>query len=222
MLTYIRICCSRQDVLCLFFCSPGQVIMQTMVDGTQHQATMENWCCVVYGFLVIFFTNPLRLLALDQEPGGKKVIDKNFPAVRIRDRTGRFSKIPTEGILVTSPAALEYLYYMEHRCPVNAQLGKCLDDQKVTRSSVDLAAVVRCKHCESLHEDIGDFFGENPHKKLGEQGRRQSESFMNRLGDPCHDLFPPWKWQNPPRSMDDMCGYAEYNSIFYRHVLCRT
>ncbi|CAJ1456841.1 unnamed protein product [Effrenium voratum] len=128
-----------------------------------------------------------------KEPGGKKVIDKNFPAVRIRDRTGRFSKIPTEGILVTSPAALEYLYYMEHRCPVNAQLGKCLDDQKVTRSSVDLAAVVRCKHCESLHEDIGDFFGENPHKKhlCGTCGR---DIFGKaNIGNPLQLFERPWR-----------------------------
>ena len=103
-----------------------------------------------------------------KELGGRKVIDKNYPAVRIRDRTGRFKQIPETGVLVTSPAALEYLYYMEHRCPVNAQLGKSLDEQKVTRSSVELNALVKCKHCEALHEDIGDFFGENPHKKLGE------------------------------------------------------
>ena len=78
-----------------------------------------------------------------------------------------FPKIPSEGILVTSPAALEYLYYMEHRCPVNAMLKHSLDDQNVSRSSVDLTALVKCNHCGAFHEDIGDFFGENYHKKLG-------------------------------------------------------
>ena len=33
------------------------------------------------------------------------------------------------------------------------------------RSEVELTEIVRCKHCEALHEDIGDFFGENLHKK---------------------------------------------------------
>ena len=54
---------------------------------------------------------------------------------------------------------------MEHRCPVNAQLELSLDEQKVTSSSVELNALVKCKHFE---EEIGDFFGENPHKKPGE------------------------------------------------------
>lgn len=37
-----------------------------------------------------------------KEMGGRKVIDKNFPAVRIKDHTGRFPKIPSEGILAIS------------------------------------------------------------------------------------------------------------------------
>ena len=101
-----------------------------------------------------------------KELGGPKVIDKNFPAVRIKDATGRFPKIPETGILITTPAALEYLYYMEHRCPVNSQLGLNLEEaQSLPRSSVELTDVVKCKHCGALHEDIGDFFGENAHKK---------------------------------------------------------
>ena len=92
-----------------------------------------------------------------------------MPAVRISDRTGRFPNIPETGILVTTPAALEYLYYMEHQCPVNKELGvEPLESQGVPRSSVELTAIVKCKHCGALHEDIGDFFGENLHKNIFE------------------------------------------------------
>ena len=94
------------------------------------------------------------------------MIDKNYPAVRIRDSTGRFPKIPSSGLLVTTPAALESLYYMEHQCPGNAKLGvHSLESQNVPRSSVELTPTGLCKHCDALHEDIGHFFGENLHKK---------------------------------------------------------
>ena len=113
--------------------------------------------------------------------GGRKVIDTNFPAVRIKDRTGHFPKIPSEGVLVTSPAALEYLYYMEHQCPVNALLGvECLESQGVPRSQVDLTAIVKCKHCQALHEDIGDFFGENLHVALAAETSSAQSAILFR------------------------------------------
>ncbi|CAE7195037.1 unnamed protein product [Symbiodinium natans] len=129
-----------------------------------------------------------------KEIGGRKVIDKNFPAVRIKDQTGRFPNIPKAGIVLTTPAALEYLYYMEHHCPVNNDLGvQSLESQGVPRSSVDLTAVVRCKHCEALHEDIGDFFGENYHKKhlCGSCGR---DIFGKAsIGNPLQLFQRPWR-----------------------------
>ena len=56
-----------------------------------------------------------------KEMGGRKVIDKNFPAVRIRDRTGRFPKIP-KGFWW--PAQQPWSTYMEHHCPVNAKMER--------------------------------------------------------------------------------------------------
>lgn len=129
-----------------------------------------------------------------KEAGGKKVIDKNFPAVRISDRTGRFPNIPETGILVTTPAALEYLYYMEHQCPVNKELGvESLESQGVPRSSVELTAIIKCKHCGALHEDIGDFFGENLHKKhlCGTCGRDIFGKLT--IGNPLQLFARPWR-----------------------------
>mmetsp|Transcript_46910 Transcript_46910/g.130648 ORF Transcript_46910/g.130648 Transcript_46910/m.130648 type:complete len:409 (+) Transcript_46910:147-1373(+) len=125
---------------------------------------------------------------------GPKVVDKNFPAIRIKDKTGRFPRIPAAGIVVTPPAALEYLYYMENNCPVNSGLGlRIHEGQTLPRSPVELTEIVRCKHCETLHEDIGDFFGENLHKKhlCGTCGR---DIFgAPSIGNPMQAFAREWK-----------------------------
>ena len=102
---------------------------------------------------------------------GKKVVDTNFPAVIVRDTTGRFPLLGGEdGVTITPAAALEYLYYMEDKCPVNQQLG---EKTLLPRSKVELVGQVRCKHCSALHEDVGSYFGQEPHKKhlCGQCGR---------------------------------------------------
>ena len=113
---------------------------------------------------------------------GPKLVDKNFPAVTVRDRTLRYPHLSGEGVTITSPAALEYLFFMEHSCPVNRNLASGKDDKNKTaagllpdlpRSKVDLVSDIRCKNCNAIHEDIGDFFGETKHKKhlCGQCGR---------------------------------------------------
>ena len=125
-----------------------------------------------------------------KELGGKKVIDKNYPAVRIKDATGRFPNIPAGGILVTTPAALEYLYYMENRCPVNAQFRLA---PSLPRSTVQLKDIVRCKHCSALHEDIGDRFGQQSHKKhlCGSCGRDICDR-AGSIGNPLQVFDRVW------------------------------
>lgn len=153
--------------------------------------------------------------------GGRKVIDTNFPAVRIKDRTGHFPKIPSEGVLVTSPAALEYLYYMEHQCPVNALLGvECLESQGVPRSQVDLTAIVKCKHCQALHEDIGDFFGENLHKKhlCGTCGR---DIFgKGAIGNPLQVFQRPWRREIVGDRIDPQNKELHVKSSEHRLMCC--
>lgn len=129
-----------------------------------------------------------------KEPGGPKVIDTNYPAVLVKDKTGRFPALPPEGIFVTSPTALEYLYYMENQCPVNRQImvgGGSAELPHLPRSPVVLEAQVRCKHCQSLHEDVGDFFGETEHKKhlCGQCGRDIfNKGRVGNIGNPLGAL----------------------------------
>lgn len=157
-----------------------------------------------------------------KELGGRKVIDNNFPAVRIKDHTGRFPNIPNdEGILVTSPAALEYLYYMEHQCPVNAALGvESLELQGVPRSQVELTAIVRCKHCQALHEDIGDFFGAKLHKKhlCGTCGR---EIFgKGTIGNPLQLFERQWRREIVGERIDPHNKTIHIKSSEHRLMCC--
>lgn len=98
-----------------------------------------------------------------KESGGKAAVEASFPAVTVRDLTGRLSKLAQEGITVTPPTALEYFYYAENKCRISRAISPGTVAQ--TRPDVELVAEVRCKHCESLHEDIGDYFGGTLHKK---------------------------------------------------------
>jgi hypothetical protein len=116
-----------------------------------------------------------------KQPGGKKVVDRNYPIVTVKDQTGRFLQLAGEGVTITSPAALEYLYWMENQCPVNKAMLKASPtpeskdkDNKLPRpSNMQLEAEVRCKNCKNLHEDIGDFYGSTKHVKhlCGQCGR---------------------------------------------------
>jgi len=117
-----------------------------------------------------------------KETGGKKVVDTNFPAVTVRDTTGRFPQLAGEGVTVTSPAALEYLYYMENKCPVNRVLSSGAG--AVPRPEVELVADVRCEHCKALHEDIGDHLG----------GTKHTENLCGQCG---RDIVGPPQISNP-------------------------
>lgn len=121
--------------------------------------------------------------------GAKKVVDRNYPVVTVKDQTGRFLQLSGDGVTITSPAALEYLYWMENQCPVNKARIKALSVPTTTTSqentdkennkliprppNTQLMAQVRCKNCNNLHEDIGDFFGATKHVKhlCGQCGR---------------------------------------------------
>ncbi|CAG0914148.1 unnamed protein product [Notodromas monacha] len=92
--------------------------------------------------------------------GKEEVINKVFPAVYIKKIPKCLFSYSGKGLLITPPAALEAFMQMEA-----ANVGK--EDQSSVghRVPVTLTEVVQCKHCKSLHEDVGDFFGQNYHKK---------------------------------------------------------
>eukprot|EP00440_Ansanella_granifera_P004050 gb/GFBE01004396.1/.p1 GENE.gb/GFBE01004396.1/~~gb/GFBE01004396.1/.p1 ORF type:complete len:422 (+),score=96.64 gb/GFBE01004396.1/:1-1266(+) len=152
--------------------------------------------------------------------GGPKVVDKSFPAVRIKDKTGRFPRIPSEGITVTTPAALEFLYYLENLCPVNARLGlQVVPGQSLPRSAVDLTDIVRCKHCEALHEDIGDFFGQKLHRQHLCFGCGRNIYGPPSIGNPMKAFAREWKREVAGMNIDPHNAEVHLNSANQRFMV---
>jgi hypothetical protein len=94
-----------------------------------------------------------------------------------------------KGLLVTPPPALELLlcveaFYASHSAANTVRQSRTatprvpkghveLISHNAPRVPVKLTETIRCKHCKSLHEDVGEYFGQNYHKKhlCGQCGR---------------------------------------------------
>ena len=224
-------CCQHSDSLVDFVRSSEimevNLVKDEEVRGAHDYCELGIWIGLAPA-IDTFNKNPKHFYAgihvhARKEPAGKKVIDKNYPAVRIKDQTGRFPNIPSEGILVTTPAALEYLYYMEHQCPVNAEGVESLESQGMPRSQVELTAIVRCKHCQALHEDIGDFFGENLHKKhlCGTCGREIREiDGQGTVGNPLQLFERSWRREIVGERIDPHNKEIHIKSSEHRLMCC--
>lgn len=128
-----------------------------------------------------------------KQPGGPPV-KATYPAVKIRDTTGRFSAVPQDGVTITSPAALEVIYSLESK-----RISKGGSAQ-FPRPPVVLTAAIRCKHCTAYHEDVGDRFGKLLHKKhlCGQCGRQIGGKAT--IGNPLAALSDggPLETDSPP------------------------
>lgn len=128
------------------------------------------------------------------EAGGRKTVDKDFPAMSIlygKD-LGLFASETISRVNVTPPAAFEYVKGLE--------LNREMD-------------CINCSHCGFPHLDMGDF-AETPHRKhfCGNCGRDSTWStkpIVSTPLQPLHDNFAKTlKYITPDRklSLDDYAG----------------
>jgi hypothetical protein len=163
-------------------------------------------------------------------PQGPKVVDANFPAVTVRDHTGRYPQLMGQGFTITSPAALEFLYFMENECPINRRKR---DEGKkeangnessslIHRTKVELVGNVLCKHCKTLHEDIGDFFGQQTHLKhlCGQCGRQIfSAGRKPNIGNPLLAFRRRYRREVAGVNIDQHNAVLKLDSSQYRSLM---
>lgn len=136
------------------------------------------------------------------EVGGRKSVDKDFPAVSVlyNDSLALFGSADITRVNITPPAAYEFVYALEAK-------------QEMT--------CINCSSCGYPHLDLGDF-ARSPHRKhfCGNCGRDSTwskEPIVSTPLKPLHDEFAhTLRYETPDRTLnlDDYtgCSYTVWAS----------
>lgn len=174
------------------------VVAPFEIDMTKH-AEVGIWCSMPPAISTgVLDLRPPRIhVHVRREPGGKKVIDRDFEAIAVlyNGTLGLFDNPDITRVNITPPAAFEFVRSLE----VGRDMG-----------------CVACSHCGYPHLDLGDF-AERPHRKhfCANCGRDSTWSKEPIVSTPLKLLHDEFAKTNAVERPDRTVDLDDYNGCDY-------
>jgi hypothetical protein len=179
------------------------VVSPKTINLTEH-AEVGVWCSMpaALSTFEIKPRAPKIHVHVRPEAGGKKIIDRDFPAISMlyNEELDLFGSDEITRVNITPPAAFEFVCALE----ANREMS-----------------CINCSHCGYPHLDLGDF-ARTPHRKhfcgnCGRDGTWSTDAIVSTPLKPLHDRYAKTlKYQTPNRRLDldeySGCSYTVWAS----------
>ncbi|MDP9024463.1 MAG: hypothetical protein M3N13_03680 [Candidatus Eremiobacteraeota bacterium] len=180
--------CSNRDRPISYVVSPEKI-------DPAAAAEVAIWCSMPTAISnkPIVSRRPMIHVHVRPHVGGKKTVDRDFPAVAVDDASlGLFGDAGNNQINITPPAAFEFMRALESE----REMG-----------------CISCSYCRYPHLDLGEF-AQRPHRKhfcanCGHDNTWSSTAIVSTPLKPLHDRLAKWTdFEAPNRSLilDDYAG----------------